>query len=447
VSRALKPLLALASLLGAAPALAQEGAADSTVRESWRLANGLEVRTLHLPGAGGVAVTLAFRAGSGYEPAGLEGLSELLAEVQFTAPAGDIPERAREEMASLRPLGWESRPGSRLVRFTEVATRAQLPGVLQQAARRLAGVTPTDADVHRALAEVRRDLGSRLFGDPADALYWRTAALARGLDDQRLVRLAGLAAFERFGAADVAPWLKRWYHAGNASLGLAGDLSGLDVRALVESLFGALQGGAANPDTVELRLHGLRRSVPWKGLDAPVAAIAVVAPPLTDSLHPGFYASMLFTGPALSQMWGGPKAPLRTRFQYSLMDEPELVRFYPPAADKERDPEHVAGALYELLRVVGGQQVAGPMLIRVKRSVRWLIGGELPPEVRARLRTDPAGLATVANGLATRALWMGDGFWSGYLKRFDRTLLGHNYFYPLITQPERQSTLLLTPGD
>jgi len=439
------PLLAmLACLAAAGPARAQEPA-ESTVREAWRLANGLEVRTLDLPGASGVAVTLAFRSGSGYEPAGLEGLSELLAEVQFTAPAGDIPERTREEMASLRPLGWESRPGTRLVRFTEVAARAQLPGVLQQVARRLAGVAPADADVRRALNEVRRDFGSRLFGEPADVLYWRTEALARGLDDQRLVRLAGLAAIERHGPADLVPWLRRWYHAGNASLGIAGDLSGLDVRALVESLFGPLPGGAANPDTVTLRLHGVRRSVPWKGLESPVGSIAVIAPPLTDSLHPGFYASMLFTGPALSQSWGGPKPPLRSRFQYSLLDEPELVRFYPPAPEGSRDPEAVVGALRDMLALMDGKLVTGPMLSRVKRSVRWLVGGELPPEVRARLRTDPAGLATVANGMATRALWMGDAFWEGYLARFDRTLLGHNYFYSLINRPERQSTLLLFP--
>jgi hypothetical protein len=444
LARATPLVILLAGFAWAPGALAQEPA-DSTARDTWRLDNGLQVRTLDLPGATAIAVTIAFRAGSGYEPAGLEGLSELLAEVQFTGPAGDVPERTREEMPSLRPLGWESRPGTRLVRFTEIATRAQLPGVLQQVARRLAGVTPTDTDVRRALADVRRDVGSRLFGEPADVLYWRPAAMARGFDDQRLVRLAGLAALDRMTAAEVTPWLRRWYHAGNASLAIAGDLSGLDLRGMVGSLFGALPGSQANPDTVQLRLQGARRSVPWKDLTEPLASIAVVGPPLTDSLHPGFYAGMLITGPALSNAWGGPKPPLRSRFQYSILDEPELVRFYPPAPPNNSDPAFVAGALHEMLVVIGGQQVVGPMIVRMKRSVRWLLGGELPPDVRARMRSEPGGLGTLSNGLATRALWMGDAFWGDYLARFDRTLIGHNVFYPLLTEPARQSTLLLTP--
>src|SRR6185295_4641640 len=97
----------------------------------------------------------------------------------------------RAEMASLRPLGWESRPGTRLVRFTEIASTAQLPGVLQQAAKRLAGVTVTDEDLKAALANVRRDAASHLFGITSDVLYWRVGLLARGLDDEQLVRRAG----------------------------------------------------------------------------------------------------------------------------------------------------------------------------------------------------------------------------------------------------------------
>jgi len=439
-------LLAVLSLVVLAPAAAAETFPDSTVREAWRLPNGLEVRTEHVPGASGVAVTVAYRAGSGYEPEGLEGLSELVAEVAFTAAAGDIPERTRAEMASLRPLGWESRPGTRLVRFTEIASVAQFPGVLQQVATRMRGVQADDAAVRRALADVRRDRGQRLFGDPADVLYWRSEAMAHGFDDERLVRAAGLPQFERYGASQLKPWLQRWYHAGNASLGISGDLSAVDVRALVNSLFGSLPGGTAMPDTVELRFHPARRAVTWKDLDAPVAVIACQAPALTDSLHPGFFLGMLFTGPALTEAWGGIRAPLRSRFQYSLLDEPELVRFYPPAPKGSSDTERVAGALHEMLVVVGGQQVVGSLMVRMKLSVRWLLGGTIPPDILRRMAEEPGGLGTLSNGLATRALWKGDGFWKDYLDRFDRLLIGHSVFYPWITQPEHQSLLLLTPA-
>jgi hypothetical protein len=438
-------LIAVCSLVLLAPAVRAEMLADSTVRESWKLPNGLEVRTLHLPGAAGVAVTVAYRAGSGYEPANLEGLADLLAEVHYTAAAGDFPERTRAEMASQRPLGWEARPGTRLVRFTEIATSAQLPGVLQQIARRMSGVTVTDASLKRALADVRRDHGQHYFGEPADVLYWRAAAIARGATDERIVQSASLPGLDKTTARDLAPWLQRWYHAGNASLGIAGDLSGMDARQLVTTLFGPLPGGAALPDTVSDRVRGARRTGSWNGLKAPVGIVAASSPALSDSLHPSFYLGMLITGPALTHAWGAATEPLRTRFQYSLLDEPELVRFYPPAPREGNDPERLAGALYEMLQVVGGQQVVAPVLNRVRRSVRWMLGAELPADLRERLQKQPGGLGTLANNLATRALWRGDAFWRDYLGRFDRQAMGHSSFYEWITKPEHQTVLLLTP--
>ena len=445
MTRALR-LLAALLLAALAPAARAEMLADSTVREAWKLPNGLEVRTMHVPGAGAVSVTVAYRAGAGYEPATLEGLSDLLAEVHFTAAAGDVPERTREEMPSLRPLGWEARPGSRLVRFTEIATRAQLPGVLHQVARRMGGVTVDEAGLKRALASVRRDRGAQYFGEPADVLYWRTAAIARGYADERLVRSGSLSHFEKTTPKDLSPWLQRWYHAGNASLAIAGDLSGLDVKQLVSTLFGPLAGGTAAPDTVGTRLLPARRVAAWNTLQAPLGVIACSTPSLSDSLHPAFYLGMLITGPALTHSWGAATPPLQTRFQYSLLDEPELVRFYPPAPAGAPDPERLAGALHEMLQVVGGQQVVGTMLNRVKRTVRWLLGGELPAELRERLQTQPGGLGTLSNNLATRALWRGDVFWNDYLARFDRMALGHSYFYDWITAREHQVVLLLTPS-
>src|SRR5258705_3024166 len=273
--------------------------------------------------------------------------------------AGDVPERPRAEMASLRPLGWESRPGSRLVRFTEIATVAQLPGVLQQLAARLAGVSVTDGALKQALAQVRRDAGVRLFGDPADVLYWRVSAQAQGLTDEQIVRHAGMPGLSRLTPKDVIARLHDWYQPGNASLAVAGDLSSLDVHKVIGALFGKLPGGPALPDTVEVRLHASKRTVQWKDLSAPVGVVATSGPALTDSLHAGFFLGMLFTGAGFNTSWGAPTPPLAARFQYSLLDDPELVRFYPPVRSDATDPDLLAGAVYEQLQVVGGQMVTG----------------------------------------------------------------------------------------
>src|SRR5260221_624542 len=81
------------------------------------------------------------------------------------------------------------------------------------------------AALKAALAQVRRDAGERLFGEPADGLYWRAAAVARGLSDEQIVRQAGMPGLSKLTAKEVTALLHAWYHAGNASLGLAGDLS------------------------------------------------------------------------------------------------------------------------------------------------------------------------------------------------------------------------------
>ena len=416
---------------------------DSTTSESWRLDNGLEVRTRHIPGASGIAISLAFRAGSGYEPADLEGLAELLAELEFTSAAGEFPDRSREEMTSLRPMGWDVHTGRSLVRFTEIVNRAQLPGALHQFATRLAGLTLTDASLKTAIAQVRRDAGSRYFGPPADVLYWRSDAIARGADDAKLLRLASLPGLSRLTARDVAARLRSLYQPGNAALALAGDLSGTDVRALVQAVFARLPGGSAMPDTVGSRLSGSRRETEWKALTGSAGVVAAHAPALTDSLHPGFFVGMLVTGAALNKNWGPPQAPLAARFQYSLIDDPELIRFYPPLPSDTSDPEVVAGALYEQFMAIGGQIVSVQILNRVRQSVRWLVGGELPDELIARMRRDPGGLGSVANNAASRALWHGDAFWADYLGRLDRLRMGHSNFYEWLTDPAHQTVVLL----
>jgi hypothetical protein len=247
-------------------------------------------------------------------------------------------------------------------------------------------------------------------------------------------------------ARDASAHLKALYQPGNASLALAGDLSGVDVRAIVQAAFGQLAGGPAMPDTISSRLSGSRRQTEWKGLGASVGVVAAAAPALTDSLHPGFFLGILVTGAILNTSWGPPSAPLVARFQYSLLDDPELVRFYPSIPPATTDPEILVGSLYEQFMVAGGKIVALPIMSRMRQSVRWLVGGELPVELLDRLRRDPSGLGTVSGNMATRALWHGDAFWNDYLQRLDRLQMGHSNYYDWMTDPAHQAVLLLTPA-
>jgi hypothetical protein len=445
VNRPIRLLAALLAVLALASPARAAWLADSTETDAWRLANGLEVRTRHVPGAGGIAVTLAFRAGSGYDPSGREGLGELVAELAFTGPAAGVPERTRAEMASLRPLGWELRNGIRFVRFTEVATAEQLPGVLQQGAARLGGVTVNDALLRTALATVREQSGQRWFGDAGRALYWRGEALAQGWNDERILRQARLPGLDRVSAREAQALVRAFHNPGNATLALAGDLTGLDVRALVEATFGRVAGGAAMPDTVQMRFSHTRRAMHWSGLEQPLAVVVAQAPAVTDSLHPAFYLSMAVTSGNLSANWGRPRKPLSSRLQWSLFDEPEIVRFYPPVAATASDPEYAQGAVTEQLQVVGGTIASAEQYDLVRRNVAWLLGGELPPNLRRGFATNPGALGELSRGMATRALWLGDAFWADYLARFETMRYSHERFYDELAEPAHQSVLVLTP--
>lgn len=419
---------------------------DSTESNRFALPNGLQVRTRHIPHARGVAIVVAYRAGSLYEPTGREGASSLLAELVFTAPAGDIPERTHDEMASLRPLGFAVRTNQRLALLTEVATHDQFPGVLRQVAARMRGVKITEGALKAALVSTRRDLGTRYFGAPDLALYYRSADLAHGTGDERIVRRASGKGLDGVSAKEVAALVQRLYAPSNAVLTLVGDLSGFEIEKLVASEFGAIPAGVAAAEPAPPKFRPGLRAMPWKGLERPVGVLAVQSPALTDSLHPSFFLGALITAAGLPKSWGPPAAPLSSRFQYSLFDDAELVRFYPPVAPGTTDPQGMGKEFSFRLDELGAIAVGADQLDRVRSSVAWLLGAPLTQDLKRRSRSEAGALSTLATSTATRALWQGDAFWDDYLLRFQTQRYGHSSFYKHMDQPEHQFKLLFTPG-
>ncbi len=438
-------LFALPLLLAFARPVAAELLADSTTTDAWRLANGLEVRVRHVPRASGVAITVGYRAGSAYEPAGREGVASLLAELAFTAPAGTIPERSRDEMASLRPLGWGSKVNDRLVVFTEITDSLRFAGVLHQVATRMRGVNPAPADLERSLATVRSELASRQFGRPELALYHRLRELALGSTDAEILRRASGVGLNGYTLKEANTALQRYYVPANACLAIAGDFGTLDVRALVEHEFGTVPAGVAQAEPAPRALHPFQRAAAFAGLDHTASAIGLFAPAIDDTLHPSFYLAMVVSGPFFTNRLGRPKPPLTSRFQYSLFDDAELVRFFLEPAPDETDPARIASQLSALVDQLSEQQMERDTFESVKRSVAWLVGGPLPVAVKDQLRRQPGALGTLANVMVSRALWKGDAFWDEYSLRLQRTNLSHNTFANWMTDPSHQGALLLLP--
>ena len=231
-------LLAFAAL---APAAAIADArpdtlADGTWTERWTLKNGLDVTMRHIPNATAVAVVAAYRVGRDQDPPGRDGVADLLAEVLVTAPAGDIPERAREETAKPQPQGWNLQVAPRFSLISELAPPERLPDLLRQTAARMRGVTVTDSLLMRSLRAVTRDLGERYLGSPELTLMNQVRDVAAGVSDEMLVRRAAGRPIQNVTAGEAADRLGRLYVPANAVLALAGNLEGVDLRSLVAGL-------------------------------------------------------------------------------------------------------------------------------------------------------------------------------------------------------------------
>jgi hypothetical protein len=440
-------LLAFAPAATAAAAPAGARLADSTVVERWTLPNGLDVVTHHVPGARAVSVAWGYRLGLDADPADLPGWTSLLAEVAFTAPAGGTPDRTRAEMESLRPLGWSLRVTRRHTLFTETAAPAQLPGVLHQVAERMRGVEVTPAALRAAVATVRAALEERSRGVTEPMLYWQARQHARGTGPDELVQRAGGRGLERVRPEAVRRALERAYVPANGVLVLAGDLSGLDARAVLADRFGGLPARPRPPEPPAAALTAATVAVQRAGLERPVGVAGLFAPALADSSHPAFALAMLMLGTQAKATWEPPDPPLETRFQYALLDDPGFVRFYPPLRPgDEANPGSPSVRLDTLVIDVVDTQILPHFYADLRASMVWLLGGPLPEALQRGMRADPAALNVLATTTAARALWGDEDFWRGYRERFAAgPAATPAHWNRWLRDPRNRASLLVTP--
>lgn len=438
--------LVLLLLLAAVSPSSAQMLPDSTSIGGWRLANGLEVRLRHVPGAVGVAVAAAFRAGRATDPQGREGQADLLAQLFFTSATAEHPARALDDMPALWPLGWGLQINPRLVVLTEIGTREQLPGILHEYGSRMRGVRIDDEALKAARADLRRQFGERHFQRPDLALHYRLRELGEGLTDERLLARASGTAIEKLTPRETLSEIARLYAPANAALVLVGDLDGLEVDRMIESEFAAIPAGTASPEPKGPPLTPASRITTLASVTSSTGGLAVFAPALEDSLHPSFFLGMMVLGAWINDQWGRPPAPFSSRFHYSIYDEPDLVRFYPPLSPGTASAQPLADEFN--LRADQFAQTATPMplLDQFRASAGWILGGPLPPVIRHRAAKEGGPLGTLASTAATRALWKGDAFWGLYASRFFESGYAPSYFVSWIVDPRNQLTLLFNPS-
>ena len=437
-------------LLPVTPARAAgpESLADSTDVEHWTLANGLRVTTRNAAWSGAVAITVAYDVGSDDDPAGRDGQAQALSDLAFTSPTATLPERTRDDLDSQRPYGWSFNATRRMTLLTEVATPAQFPGVLSQVADRMRGVKVTREGLRAAIANARQVQNQQIFGDPATSLFYVSREVARGRKEDAMQKHAAASDLDRFTIAQAQAELARRYVPANASLAIAGNLTGLDVRKLVQKLFGTIPPGAAftraAPDSLR---HG-DYVVQFPRSGKALWAMGVIAPALTDSVHPSFYLNSLLLSSYFDEVWRADTNPVAgTHFYYPLLDEPDLVRVVPPPNEKNATTEGLGSLMEGTLAGLFREVITREDYETLRNRSLWVVGGAMDSTMKAQSLKEAAPWHALARSMAVRELRGGEVFWADYRRRFETLRPGGieqwgNYY----ATPEKQIRLLILPG-
>lgn len=418
--------------------------ADGTRVERWTLANGLKVVARSAPGSRAVAITLGYRMGIDDDPAGRAGLAQLLGELAFTAPAGNQPERIPEELDSQRPLGWSYPVLRHMTLLTEVANTDRFPQVLAQVAERARGVKVDAAQLATARGRVKKELAQQLFGDPTQVLNHQLGEIARGRSDGEIVRHASGSEIERATVEEIQTEMQRWHCPANAVLSLVGDFGAVDLHTLVERQFGSIPAGAPRPEPAVKPFQPATRAMRRNG--NAFGSIGVLAPAVSDTSHPYFYLASMVFGSLCQDQWN-QRGAQASRYQFALVDEPEMLRLFPDVPKTEGDP----GRLVYLVRVA--TDVLPSLVIpdddfeQMRSSVRAVLGGPMPRAQRAALADNPGLLHSLARSQAACELRMGPEFWDRYRVVLDRVHPSTiSLWKDWIESPSHHVVLLMSPN-
>jgi predicted Zn-dependent peptidase len=446
----LATLLVLFSLSSFAPARAGTAlgaSADSARRASWTLANGMHAVVQHVPECRGVAISVGYAGGYDQDPIGREGLALMLAELQFTSAAGTMPERTRREVASQRPQGFDVHVGRNFTVFTEVASSSQLAGTLLQIAARLKGVQPDAAILTAARETVREKLKSQFLDDPSVSLYNEVERRAGGADNVAMGRLASLSGIDKLAPKDFEPLLRKSFPSKGAVISLVGNFEGVNVRALLDQALAGVAGGPPTPLPPMRTAHAANVVAHRAGLTTPVGVLGICAPALTDSTYPAFYVATLVLGAEAISTWGEPVPPLRSRFQYSVLEDPALVRFYPQLMKSDQRAQAIGETFNRTLGSMDNLIVSDDLLETLRAGVAWLLGGPIHDEALDRIRTNSSALILCSTNMAERELRGGEKFWSHFRREVERANMPDLvYWLGYMRDPKLQVGLLYLPN-
>lgn len=239
---------AVAPPAAAPPAVAPPAVANDEVipHRRYRLDNGLEV-VLHDDDTYPlVAVRVIYHVGSMHDPAGKQGVAHVLEHAMFSGSDHVGPDELYRYLLRAGASGINARTTPAATIYTESLPANQLEMALWIESDRMGffRVAMARSTITKERAIVVEEMKQRRRGSDAgivaSGLFDLLFAVGHPLHAQDRKSL------DRIEFADVAAMHRQYYGPANATLVLSGSLP-VDIRALVETYFGTLEGGRRPP--------------------------------------------------------------------------------------------------------------------------------------------------------------------------------------------------------
>lgn len=242
-----------------------------------RLANGLRVVGLPMPGLATVAIQVWYRVGSRDDPPGRSGFAHLFEHMMFKRTAR-LPDEAFDRLTEdVGGSGNAYTYADTTVYLSEVPAN-HLERLLWAEAERMANLRVDAAAFVREREVVKEELRETVDADPYGRLFDALPGLAYPHHPYRRPVIGRIAELDAATLADVQRFHARWYRPDNALLVVAGGFEPATLDALVDRHFGPLSAPAAvieRAQVFEPRRTQARR-LTLRAPRVPLPAVAIV---------------------------------------------------------------------------------------------------------------------------------------------------------------------------
>jgi zinc protease len=268
--------LCLASIAAPLAARAQVALPPLALSER-RLANGLQLIGLPLPGSANVSVQVWYRVGGKDDPPRRSGFAHLFEHLMFKRTK-HLPDEAFDRLTEDVGGSNNAFTASDVTAYQDEVPANHLERLLWAEAERMSSLQVDQASFDSEREVVKEELRERLLADPYGRLFNALPGLGYTRHPYRRPPIGSIEDLDAATLEDVRRFHATWYRPDNAVLIVAGGFDPADLTRWVDRYFGPLQRPtAALP---QVRIHEPRRTearrVALHGPTVPLPALAIL---------------------------------------------------------------------------------------------------------------------------------------------------------------------------